>query len=147
MDLSNAPAAALAVARGPDAEALRYARLLDWGNRVGLALLLVSFVLYGAGALPPHVPLDRLPQLWVHPVERYLALTGSPTGWSWLTQLHRGDLLGLAGIAVLAGCSVVCLVAVALVYRRSGDRIYPLLCAAEIAVLLLAASGLIGAGH
>jgi hypothetical protein len=147
MDMSSVNAAAATIARGPDAEALRYARLLDWGNRIGLALLLISFALYGAGLLPPFVPLEQLPQLWVHPVDRYLALTGSPTGWSWLAQLHRGDLLGMAGIALLAGCSAVCLGAVAPLYRRRGDGVYALLCVAEIAVLLLAASGLIGSGH
>ena len=126
---------------------LRYARLLDWGTRIGLVLLLVSFVAYVSGLLPPQVALERLPELWNQPVHRYLALTGASTGWSWVTHLLHGDVLGLAGIAVLAGCSGLCLLSLLPLYRARRDTAYLLLCLAQVAVLLLAASGLLNAGH
>ena len=55
----------------------------------------------------------------------------------------------LAGLlsAVLAGCSAVCLAAVIPLYVRRGDRAYALVCALVIVVLLLAASGILTAGH
>lgn len=130
-----------------DEAQLRYARLLDWGTRIGLVLLLTSFVAYVSGLLPSQVPLERLPELWNQPVHRYLALTGVSTGWSWVTLLHHGDVLGLAGIAVLAGCSGLCLLSVLQLYRARNDNAYLLLCLAQVAVLLLAASGLLNAGH
>jgi hypothetical protein len=130
-----------------DAVPLRYAQVLDGGTRLGLVLLLASFVLYVAGVLPPHVPLERLPELWHLPVGRYLELTGAPTGWSWLALLHRGDVLGLSGIALLAGWSAVCLLSLLPIYRARGEAFYVGLCLAQVVVLLMAASGLLGAGH
>ena len=130
-----------------DAAQLRYARLLEWGMRAGLALLLLSFAGYVSGVLAPQVAPQDLPELWNLPLPRYLELTGTATGWSWLANLQHGDVLGLAGIAVLAGCSVVALLSLLPLYRQRRDRAYMALCMAQVAVLLLAASGLLGAGH
>jgi len=140
-----APAAPTAVA--VDAVQLRYARLLDWGTRIGLAALVISFVIYNAGVLQSQVPRHRLPELWDQPVARYLELTGAPTGWQWITMLQHGDVLGFVGIAVLAGCSGVCLLSLLPLYRRRGDRAYLGLCLAQMAVLLVAAAGVFGGGH
>ncbi|MBL8359583.1 MAG: hypothetical protein JNN18_03750, partial [Rubrivivax sp.] len=76
-------------------EQLRYARWLEWGTRLGLAVLVSSFAAYVFGLLQPQVPVQRLPELWQHPVGRYLELTGAPTGWGWLAQLQHGDVIGL----------------------------------------------------
>ncbi len=139
-----------AAGEGPapqSAEQLRYARLLDWGARAGLLVLLISFAAYASGLLEAHVPLSRLPELWGHPVGRYLELTGAPTGWDWLALLHKGDVAGLLGIALLAGCSLPCLLALVPLYLRRGDRHYAALCVAQVLVVLLAASGWLAGGH
>jgi hypothetical protein len=128
-------------------EQLRYARALDWGTRAGLVLLVVSFVAYVSGAIAPLVPLDELPALWHLPAERFRAITGAPTGWQWLALLDRGDLATFVGIAVLAGCSMACLVALLPLYLARRDRTYFALCVAELGVLGLAASGLLTTGH
>jgi len=141
------PNPANACAVGADEVQLRYARVLGWGTRVGLALLLVSFALYASGLLPPQVPLQRLPELWHQPVAQYLAQTGAPTGWQWLGLLHHGDVLGLVGIVVLAGCSGLCLLSLLPLYRKRGDRAYLGLCLAQVAVLLVAAAGIFGGSH
>ncbi|MFZ2649991.1 MAG: hypothetical protein WA210_07770 [Burkholderiaceae bacterium] len=129
-----------------DATQLRYARLLDWGTRIGLALLVLSFLAYVSGALPPQVPVEQLPELWNQPVQRYLELSGAPTGWQWVASLQHGDMLALTGIALLAACSGVCVASLVPLYRARGDRAYLYLCLAQVAVLLLAASGLIVVG-
>ena len=128
-------------------EQLLYARLLDWGAKIGFAVLVAGFVNYMLGLLPPHVPVDMLPELWSLPLAEYLARTSTPTGWKWLVLLAKGEFPGLVGIAILSGCSLVSLVAVAMVYGRRGDRVYAIICVLEIAVLLLAASGVLTAGH
>lgn len=128
-------------------EQLRYARLLDWGTRIGLLVLLSSFAAYVLGLAEAHVPPERLPQLWQHPVGRYLELTDSPAGWGWLALVHRGDIAGLVGIVILAGCSVLALLALVPLYLRRGDRAFVALCIAEVAVVVLAASGVLAAGH
>jgi hypothetical protein len=123
------------------AEQLRYARLLDWGTRIGLLVLLASFAAYVLGLAEAHVAPARLPQLWQHPVGRYLELTDSPSGWGWLALVHRGDIAGLVGSSVLA------LLALVPLYLRRGERAFVVLCIAEVAVVLLAASGLLAGGH
>ena len=128
-------------------EQLLYARLLTWGTRIGLFMLVASFAAYVLGLAEAHVPVSRLPEVWGHPVGRYLELTQSPTGWGWLALVHNGDVAGLAGIAILAGCSLVCLLALVPLYLRRGDKAFAGLCLAEVAVVVLAASGWISVGH
>jgi hypothetical protein len=128
-------------------EQMRYATWLDWGTRVGLVVLLLSFAAYVLGLAQSHVPVSRLPELWIHPVGRFLELTGSPTGWGWLALVHRGDIAGLLGIAILAGSSVLCLLALVPLYWSRGDKAFAAICLAEVAVVLVAASGWISGGH
>jgi len=108
----------------------------------GWRLLAVSFVGYVAGWLPAHVPPHELPALGrcggALPRQ-----SGSPTGWGWLALLDRGDMLGLAGIGVLAGCSVVALLALVPMYASRRDRTFVALCLLEAGVLLAAASGVV----
>ena len=129
------------------AEQLRYARLLDLTSKVGFVALVAGYLAYVMGWLEEHVTVEQLPKLWNLPLAEYLIRTDSPTGWAWLAHLHKGEFAGLIGIAVLAGCSIVCLAAIIPMYVRRRDHVYAGICAAEIAVLLSAASGVLGAGH
>lgn len=128
-------------------EQLLYARLLDWGTRLGLLVLAVTFAAYLTGWLAPLVPVHELPALWHLPADEFARATGTPIGWDWLAQLRHGDLAGLLGIALLAGCSMPSLLALASRYVRAGDRAFAAICLAETAVLLLAASGVLSTGH
>ncbi|MBL8324490.1 MAG: hypothetical protein JNJ89_05975 [Rubrivivax sp.] len=146
MDVST-PSADPPQAAAQSAEQLRYARLLDWGARAGMVLLVVSFAAYVLGWLPALVPPAELPRMWSQPVGAYLQATGAPTGWGWVTMLGRGDMAGLAGIVLLASCSVPCLLAMVPLARARGDRRFAWLCVAEVGVIALAATGWFGAGH
>ena len=134
-------------AQQQQAEAARYALLLDWGTRVGVLALLLSFSAYLFGWLAPHVPLQQLPSVWNLPVSEYLARTGTPTGWGWLALADRGDLVNLIGIAMLASCSLPPLLGLIPLYLQRRDYVYAWICAAVGSVLLLAASGLLTGGH
>ena len=134
-------------AQQQQAEALRYAHLLDWGARVGVLALLVSFAAYLFGLLTPHVALQQLPNLWNLPVSDYLQRTGTPTGWNWLALAYKGDLSNLIGIALLAGCSLPPLLGLIPLYLERRDHVYAALCALVATVLVLAASGLLTGGH
>jgi hypothetical protein len=74
-------------------------------------------------------------------VGQYLAQTQSPTSWGLLPLLHRGDVLGLVGIVILAGCSVVGLLALVPMYAAGRDKVFAALCLIEASVVLVAASG------
>lgn len=130
------------------ADAQRYALLLGWGSRVGLVLLVLSFTAYVTGLLTPHVPLDRLSSLWNLPVDTYHALTHTPEIFDWMALIRHGDRINMIGIAVLAGCSLPPLLAlIPLFLKQRNGIIYAVICALEVAVLLLAASGVLSAGH
>lgn len=126
-------------------EQQRYSVLLHWGSRSGLALLVISFAAYVAGLLPAHIPLEQLPQVWSLPSGQFIQQTGAPTGWGWLGRIGEGDYAAILGIAWLSGCSLLPLLAVIPVYLSRRDRIFAAICAVEIAILLLAASGILAA--
>lgn len=128
-------------------EALRYARLLDWGARIGVLALVLSFAAYVFGVLPPHVPLEQLPSVWNLPVGAYLQQTATPTGWGWLALAHKGDLSGLIGISILAGCSLPPLLGLIPLYVKRRDYVYAAICGMVAGVLVLAASGVLTGGH
>jgi len=132
---------------GVGADQLRYARVLEWGARSGLVAVVVAFTLYVSGALPGRVPLEELSSLWSLPLADYLHRTATPVGWGWLVLANYGDFASLAGIALLATCSVPCLVAVLPIFARRSDRVYVALCLLELAVLALAASGVLVVTH
>jgi hypothetical protein len=128
-------------------EASRYALLLDWGTRVGVVALFLSFAAYLTGLLPPHVPLADLPGLWNLPVGEFLQRTDTPTGWGWLALAHKGDMANLIGIALLAGCSLAPLLGLIPLYLKRRDHAYAAICCLVAAVVLLAASGVLTGGH
>jgi hypothetical protein len=125
----------------------RYARVLGWGTQLGFAFLVVGFLAYVLGLMPPHVPLERLPELWNRPAAEFLRETGMRAGWGWLEFAHRGDVLNTAGLAVLASCSVPSLLAVAPIFHARRDRVYVAICILEVAVIALAASGILVVKH
>lgn len=128
-------------------EQIRYAEWLRWSGWLGLAVLVGSFGLYVTGVLPPVVPVEQLPQMWGLASRELMQRHGLEGGWSWIGLLGRGDMLNLLGIAILSGCSALPLLAVTGIYLRRGDRLFGALCLLQVAVLVLAASGLIAPGH
>ena len=129
------------------ADASRYADLLDWGTRVGLVTLVLSFAAYLFGLLQPHVPLEQLPTLWNLPVSTYLQRTNTPTGWGWLALANKGDMVNHIGISLLMGCSVPALLGLIPLYLKRRDYAYAGICALIVLVLVLAASGILTGGH
>jgi hypothetical protein len=120
-----------------------YARWLDAGSRAAFAASLVAFAAYAGGLLPPFVPLDALPALWHLPVDQYLAKTGAPAGWGWLRLLGFSDYLNLACIALIGAVTLVCYLAVLPLLLHLRERLQAALVAAQVLVLLVAASGVL----
>jgi len=124
-----------------------YARLLWWSGSVSLALLALGFVVFLVELLPPFIHFHLLPEAWALSAQELGHRHGHPSGWQWLQMLGHGDILNLLGIALLASCSLIPLVAVAAVYWRGHERVYSLFALAQVLVLLAAASGLFATGH
>lgn len=130
-----------------DPEQALYARWLARGNQVALVVMLGGFAAYMAGIWSPLVHRRELAGLWHLSAREYLQRTGVPTGWGWFSQMTHSDMTALLGIALLAACSLPALAMVAASYWRRGERLACTLALLQIAVLVLAASGIIGAGH
>ncbi len=127
-------------------EQLAYARILDLGWKLGFVLMLVFFGLYVSGILPSHVSMADLTRYWVLPADQYLHAVNGPTGWHWLDLVHKGDYINFIGIAVLAGVTLVCYIRVLPLFLKKGDKVYSAIVIAEILILILAASGILGGG-
>ena len=119
-----------------------FARWVDIGTRTGLVLLVVGFVAYLTGLLPPQVPLADLAAAWHLPLAQFTAATGAPTGWQWLALAGRGDYFNFFGIALLASIIIAAYLRVLSLLARQ-ERAFALIAALEIVVLLTAASGLL----
>ncbi|HET9579890.1 MAG TPA: hypothetical protein VFP44_18795 [Usitatibacter sp.] len=121
----------------------RYARVLSWGSHIGLAVLVAFFAIYILEVVPPLVPHERLPELWSAPSSEFLRGAGVEPGWDWMRLLHHADVLNLLGIAILALCSVPPIAAIMPLYWASHRRAIFAICALELVVILVAASGLL----
>ncbi len=131
----------------PGADQARYARLLAIGTNLGLGMLVVLFGIYMLGVVDPHVPHERLPDLWHLPAGDFLKLARLEAGWGWTARLRQADILTLLGIVTLAFCSVPCLLAVMPIYWKSRQRLLFAICGLEVVVIVMAASGYLAGGH
>lgn len=127
-------------------EQMIYAGILNVGMWLGLAVLTITFLMYAFGVLPNFVPIDDLPKYWTLKAKDYIHTLHAPTGWGWLAFVGKGDYLNYVGISMLAGLTILCYLAIIPTLSRKKDTAYLLIAIAEVAVLLLAASGIMKAG-
>ena len=127
-------------------EQLAYATILDKGMKIGLLMLVISFIIYVTGILTPYIPVNDLPKYWGLSVHKYLEVTGIQPGWTWLRLLGKGDFLNFVGIAFLAGVTAVCYVRIIPILFRKKDIAFGVIAILEVIVLVLAASGLLKSG-
>ncbi len=127
-------------------EQIAYAGILNIGMWLGLAILVVTFFIYVSGALSCHVPIDDLPKYWSMKSKDFIHICSAPTGWGWTMLVGKGDYLNFVGIASLAGLTVLCYLVILPILVRKKDTPYVVIAILEIAVLALAASGIMKVG-
>jgi hypothetical protein len=127
-------------------EQVLYAKVLDKGMFIGLIILFITFAIYAFGIMKPYIPLDQVSGLWTTNVGDYLHNANIKPGWAWLGMLQYGDFLNFIGIAVLAGVTIFCYIAIIPTLIRSKDTIFVIIAVLEVIVLSVAASGILGAG-
>ncbi|MES0350989.1 MAG: DUF1634 domain-containing protein [Desulfobacteria bacterium] len=128
-------------------EQVLYASILEKGMFVGLVILFITFALYAFGIMKPYIPLDQVSQYWGMPVREYLEHAHIGTGWSWVGMLQYGDFINFIGVAVLAGVSIICYLAIVPLLLKNNDKVYAVIALLEVLVLSLAASGILKVGH
>ncbi len=127
-------------------EQLLYTGVLRVLSKIGLGLLVVTFILYVGKLLPPKIPFEELSKYWSLSCEEYLRATGIQPGWSWLYLLGHGDFVTFLAISFLAAVTSICYLSIIPSYLQRGDKIYGSLAIIEVVVLIIAASGILQAG-
>ncbi len=138
--------AAVSVRTQASEEQMAYAGILGVGMWTGLALLVVTFILYISGVLQPVIPIEELSRYWKMNAHEYMKAASLPTGWGWVPLAGHGDFINFIGIVMLAGLTVVCYSAIIPIFLKKKDLPYAAMAVAEIAILSLAASGILTAG-
>ncbi len=129
------------------AEQISYANLLLYCSWAGIGILVITFIIYMSGLLTSYIPPSQMPQYWSMSAHEFLVEANVPAGWGWLGMLKYGDFLSLIGIAFLAALTVIGYLFLLLpAYVRKKDIPYAAIVVAEIIVLTLAASGILGVG-
>ncbi len=118
-----------------------FAAVEQFAARLGVTLVCVALVLFVSGWLSPLIPVDKLLASWGLPVGEFARLAGAPAGWQLLGQWWHSDMLGLAGLLLLAGAAIGAYAALLPILLRDRDFIYLALVILQIAVFVLAASG------
>jgi hypothetical protein len=127
-------------------EQLLYASILEKGMFLGLIILLVTYALYASGIAAPYIPLNEIPNCWTMDVHTYLQTCKINEGWAWLSMVYYGDFMNFIGIAILAGVTIICFLAIVPVLWKQNDKLYACLSLVEAVILAVAASGILGAG-
>lgn len=128
-------------------EQVRYASILEKGMYVGLLILFITFAIYALRIMKPYIPLNNISGYWSMNVHDYLEHAHIGTGWSWVGMLKYGDFLNFIGIAILAGVTIICYLAIIPPLLKNKDRIYAVLAFLEAVILAFAASGILAVGH
>lgn len=127
-------------------EQLVYAGILEKGMYFSLLILILIYVVYVLGIVSPYIPLHEIPKYWTMNVHDYLHDTHIRDGWAWLGMLRYSDFLNFIPVAMLAGVTIICFLAVVPVLWKENDKLYAALALLEAVILSVAASGILGSG-
>ena len=130
----------------PMPEQITYANMLFIGAWAGILLMLITYFIYVTGILSPHIDVTVITQNWDKGVDEFLEITHSPHGWGWLRLLNKGDFINFIGLVFIAVLTIICYLFLVVGYKKRNDWVYFSICLFEIAVLTLAASGILGTG-
>mgnify|MGYP006284657421 CR=1 FL=1 len=127
-------------------EQVTYANILFYGAWAGIALMVITYLIYIFGLMSPHIPLHEVPNYWGMSADQYLLEANVESGWGWASLLGKGDFLNFLGIAFLGVLTIIGYLTLISAYIKKGDKAYSLIAIIEVLVLVLAASGILGSG-
>ncbi len=127
-------------------EQILYSKLLNTGMLIGLVALAVTFLIYAGGITDPMISREDVSHYWVLPVNEYLEKSGIEAGWAWLGNLNYSDMLNYVPIAFLSLLTIFCYLSILPALIRKKDKAFVVIVIAEIIVLSVAASGILGSG-
>ena len=127
-------------------EQIAYAKILNVVMFSGLAIMIVTFIIYMSGLLSSFISPQEIPKYWGMKSSNFIHMFHAPTGWAWVAMTNKGDYLNFVGIALLAGLTILCYLVILPILIRKKDTPYVVIAILEILVLALAASGILKSG-
>lgn len=127
-------------------EQIAYAQWLDWGMKIGLLILIITFIIYLTGILSPQIPISELPKYWKLKAHEYLSSANLQPGWAWLSMVTKGDFLNFVPVAFLGAVTIFCYIRILPIFLKNKDIAYFIFAVVECLILILAASGLLHVG-
>jgi hypothetical protein len=121
--------------------------VLAWVAICGLALLGLGYLAYLARLVPLSVPIEAIAENWHLRAEELTEKLHLPHGWAWTADWKHADVLSFATVVFLASGTIACLAATFVSFIREKDAAYAIIVLLQIAVLLVAASGIGGGPH
>ncbi len=126
---------------------LAYASVLSWTSSLGIFFIVAGYVAYVFRLLPSAASPAEVALHWHLRATELHKVVNVPSGWNWIAQLGRGDVLSYASIVYLSSVTMFCLAVIIPVFLKEKDRIYTVLTLLQIAVLGIVAAGLVSGGH
>lgn len=123
-----------------------YADWMEIGTRIGAGGLAFAYLAYVTGLLPPHVPINTVVAHWHLPAAEMARVCGFYRGTSWIHAIREGDYLTVLLLAFLATVTIWSFARLIPFLIRERDLPMMLVVFAQLAILLLAASGVLHVG-
>ena len=130
----------------PSEEQMRYADLLRILSRSGLVFLIGGFFIYVSGLVPVITPLEQVPNLLQLRATDFIRETGMPTGWDWINNLGKGEVISNLGVLYLSFATIICFLAILPIAVKKRDISYTTIIIMEIIILILATCGILTVG-
>lgn len=131
----------------PSAVQLAYADILSKVTLLGMVFLGLGLFIYVFELRPSMVSAATVSEHWHMRASEYTQHLQTPNGWDWIEHIFYSDILSYASIIFLSMGTIGCLIVTTFAFFKEKDRIYTAISIAQVLILLLAASGIVGGGH
>ena len=126
---------------------LTYATVLSWTSTLGIIFVVAGYLVYVFQLLPSTVSPSEVAMHWHLRAAELHKIVPVPSGWDWIYQLGRGDVLSYASVVYLSSVTMLCLAVIIPLFLKENDVIYAVMTLLQVLVLVFAAAGIVSGGH
>ena len=126
---------------------LTYATVLSWTSTLGIIFIVAGYFVYVFQLLPSTVSPAEVAMHWGLRAAELHKIVPVPSGWDWIYQLGRGDVLSYASVVYLSSVTMLCLAVIIPLFLKEKDMIYAVMTLLQVLVLVFAAAGIVSGGH
>ncbi len=119
-----------------------FAKTMEITLFVGLAIIVIGFVLYLVHVTPPYVSLKTIIKHWSESAAKFWKdVKGfTPSNYNWIFfNLYCGDMISLFGVMILSIGLIAALLAVLGVYAKQKDKVMVIIVIIVLALTFFAA--------